>query len=118
ALVALWSSSAALVAIITATNRAYDVTEARPWWKQRLTAILLTIGLAVFILVSATLLVAGPELASWVASQVGLGAAFEWSWKILQWPVVFALIVTGFALVYYFAPNVEQDFIWLTPGSR
>lgn len=117
ALVALWSSSAALVAIIGATNRAYDVTEARPWWKQRLTAILLTIGLALFILVSATLVVAGPELASWVASRVGLGAAFEWSWKILQWPVIFALIVTGFALVYYFAPNVEQDFIWLTPGS-
>ncbi len=117
ALVALWSSSAALVAIINATNRAYDVTEARPWWKQRLTAILLTIGLALFILVSATLVVAGPELASWVASRVGLGAAFEWSWKILQWPVVFALIVTGFALVYYFAPNVEQEFIWLTPGS-
>src|SRR5690606_14072822 len=34
ALVALWSSSAALVAIIGATNRAYDVTAARPRRKQ------------------------------------------------------------------------------------
>jgi membrane protein len=116
-LIALWSASAALVAIISATNRAYDVEEARPWWKQRLTAILLTIGLAIFLLLSVVLIVAGPELAGWVARQVGLGAAFEWTWKILQWPLVFALIVTAFGLVYYFAPNVEQDYVWLTPGA-
>src|SRR5688572_24490850 len=30
---ALWSSSAAMVALIGAMNRAYDIEEARPWWK-------------------------------------------------------------------------------------
>ena len=48
----------------------------------------------------------------------GSGAAFEWGWKILQWPLVFALVSTGIALVYYFAPDAEQDWVWLTPGSR
>ena len=46
-----------------------------------------------------------------------LGPVFEWTWKILQWPLVFALASTGIALIYYFAPDVEQDWIWLTPGS-
>src|SRR5581483_9396835 len=32
---ALWSSSSALVSVIEAMNRAYDITEARPWWKVR-----------------------------------------------------------------------------------
>ena len=116
-LAALWSSSAALVALIDALNRVYDVDDSRPWWKQRLTAILLTIGLAAFIIVSATLALAGPELARWLAGRVGLGQAFEWTWRIVQWPLVFALVASGIGLVYHFAPDVEQDFVWLTPGS-
>jgi membrane protein len=114
---AIWSSSAAMVGLIDALNRAYDVEDARPWWKQRLIAILLTIGVAIFILLSIALVITGPQLAEYVAGQVGLGAAFEWTWKILQWPLVFALIATAFGLIYYFAPNVDQDFVWLTPGS-
>ena len=72
---AIWSSSAAMVAIIGTLNRAYDIDEGRPWWKVRLTAIILTIGTAIFILVSSTLVLAGPELVDAVASRIGLGAA-------------------------------------------
>ena len=32
---AVWSSSAALVAIVSSLNRAYDIEEGRPWWKVR-----------------------------------------------------------------------------------
>ena len=116
-LAALWSSSAALVALIDALNRAYDVEDARPWWKQRLTAILLTLGVALFILASFALVVFGPQMAEAIAERVGLGAAFEWTWKILQWPVVFLLVASAFGLVYYLAPDVDQDLVVLTPGS-
>jgi len=116
-LAALWSSSAAMVALIDSLNRAYDVEDARPWWKQRLTAILLTIGVAAFILASFALVIAGPQMADAIAGRFGLGGAFEWGWKILQWPLVFALVATAFGLVYYFAPDVDQDFVFLTPGS-
>ena len=116
-LAALWSSSAAMVALIDSLNRAYDVEDARPWWKQRLTALLLTVGVAAFILASFALVVVGPQLAESVASRLGLGSAFEWGWKILQWPLVFALVATAFGLIYYFAPDVDQDFVFLTPGS-
>jgi membrane protein len=116
-LAALWSSSAAMVAIIDALNRAYDVEDQRPWWKQRLTAILLTIGVAVFLLASFVLVVAGPQLAELLSARMGLGSVFEWTWKIVQWPLVFALVATAIGLIYYFAPDVEQDFVWITPGS-
>ena len=113
----LWSSSSAVVAMCGTLNAAYDITESRPWWKVRLTAIGLTIGLALFILVSMTLVVAGPALAEKIADLMRLGPLFTWSWKILQWPIVFVLVATAVALVYYFAPDAEQEWTWITPGS-
>jgi membrane protein len=114
---ALWSSSAGLTAVIESLNQAYDIQECRPWWKVRLTAIALTIALALFIIVSTVLVIAGPTLAERVADWFGMGAAFEWTWKILQWPIVFVLVATAIALVFYFAPDAEQEWIWITPGS-
>jgi membrane protein len=114
---ALWSSSAAMVAMISAMNKAYDIEEARPWWKVRLTAILLTIGFAVLIVVAFALIVGGAQAAGWAASRFGFGSAFVTAWTIAQWPIAFALVVTGIGLVYYYAPDAEQDWVWITPGA-
>ena len=114
---ALWSTSAAMSAVINTLNSAYDIDEGRPWWKVQLTATLLTLGVALFILVSFALVIVGPTLGAKVAASMHLGPAFAWTWNILQWPVVFALACTGIALIYYFAPDAEQDWVWLTPGS-
>ena len=116
-LMALWSSSAAMVSVIDAMNRAFDIEDSRPWWKRRLTAIALTIALALFILTSFGLIVAGPWLADFLGRQFGLAPAFTIAWKILQWPVVFLLASTGFGVVYYFAPDAEQEWVWITPGA-
>jgi len=113
----LWSSSSAVLSMCSTLNTAYDITEGRPWWKVRLTALGLTVGLALFILVSMTLIVAGPALAEKVAAMIGLGPAFVATWKVLQWPVVFMLVSTAFALLYYYAPDAEQSWVWITPGS-
>jgi membrane protein len=114
---ALWSSSAALVAVTGALNRAYDIEEGRPWWKVRLTAILLTVGVAFFALVALTLFVAGPEIGAAMAERFGMGAAFQTAWNILQWPVALALVVVAVGLIYYFAPDADQDWVFLTPGA-
>jgi len=116
-LMALWSSSAALVSVIDAMNRAFDIEDTRPWWKRRLIAIVLTICLALFILTSFGLIVAGPWLADFLGQQLGLAPAFATTWKVLQWPVVFLLASTGFGVVYYFAPDAEQEWVWITPGA-
>ena len=113
----LWSTSNAVVSMTSTLNAAYDITESRPWWKVRLIAIALTLGLAFFILVSMTLVIAGPTLAERIAETMRLGPVFEWGWKLLQWPLIFAMVSAGIALVYYFAPDAEQDLVWITPGS-
>jgi len=117
ALGALWSSSAALVSISEALNRAYDIEEGRPWWQVRLTAIALTIGLALVILTALTLVLAGPAVAGALGRRMGYGAAFEWTWLILQWPIAVLLVAFAIGVVYYFGPDAEQDWAWLTPGA-
>lgn len=113
----IWSSSGAMVSIISTLNAAYDITEARPLWKVRLIAIGLTLGVAFFILISMALVLVGPTVAEHLATTMHLGPAFKWTWWVLQWPIVFALVATGIGLVYYFAPDAEQDWMWITPGS-
>jgi membrane protein len=114
---ALWSSSAALVSIVGALNRAYDIDEGRPWWKVRLIAIGLTLAVAVTVLVALSLVLLGPTLAEKLGQTTGWGAPFEWTWLLLQWPLVFVLISTGIGVIYYFAPDADQDWAWITPGA-
>jgi membrane protein len=116
-LLTLWSSSGAMVSIITTLNAAYDITEGRPLWRVRLTAIGLTLGVAFFILLSMALVLVGPTLAEHLANTMHLGGAFKWTMWVVQWPVVLVLVATGIGLVYYFAPDAEQDWVWITPGS-
>jgi membrane protein len=114
---ALWSSSSAVVSVIGAMNRAYDVEESRPWWKVRLTAIALTIALSLMVVLAFTLIVLGPQLADFLASHFAFGNVFVWTWKIFQWPLAFVLVAVAIGLIYYFAPDAEQDWVWITPGS-
>ena len=114
---AIWSSSTAMTAISDTLNHAYDVEEGRPWWKVRLIAIALTVGVAVFILFATALVLAGPMLAEYLADWWYFGAAFEWTWNALQWPLAFALVNLAIGLIYYFAPDVEQEWTWLVPGA-
>ena len=116
-LAALWSSSAALVSIVGALNRAYDITEGRPWWHVRLVAIGLTLGAALFVLFALSLVLAGPALARYLGDTAGWGEPFKWAWLILQWPLAFALVSTAIGLVYYFGPDADQDWAWVSPGA-
>ena len=61
-------------------------------------------GLAVFIVASLTLVLVGPTLAEKVAVWAHMGQAFTWAWTIVQWPLVFALVTLGIALIYRSAP--------------
>src|SRR5437588_2052042 len=96
----IWSTSSGVNAIIDSLNQAYDIQEGRPWWKVRLTALILTVALAAFIIISTGLVIAGPTLAEKIADWFDLGLVFKWTWLVLQWPIVFALVSLGVALVY------------------
>jgi membrane protein len=114
---ALWSSSSAMTAVITTLNRAYDIEEFRPWWKTRAVAIALSLALAFFAVLALALVVGGADLGRAVASWLGFGEVFRVLWSILQWPAALLFVVFAIDLVYYFAPNADTRWVWVTPGS-
>jgi len=117
-LAALWAASNGMGAISESLNVAYHVEESRPWWKQHLIAIGLTIALAVLIISALVMVLCGGRLADWLAASYGFSDVFTIGWKILQWPIVIMFLLLGFALIYYWAPDLaDQDWKWVTPGA-
>ncbi|MCQ2028688.1 YihY/virulence factor BrkB family protein [Stutzerimonas zhaodongensis] len=116
-LVALWSASIGVRSLMNAMNRAYDVEEGRPTWKLMLLAVAYTIGLALILLATAGLMITGPQVMEWLASQIGLKEIVVTLWTWLRWPVIVILMMLVVALIYYVTPDVEQEFRFITPGS-
>ncbi len=52
-----------------------------------------------------------------MTNRIGLGSIFEVTWNILRWPVILIFLILAMAIIYYFAPDVEQEWKWITPGS-
>jgi len=117
-LAALWAASYGMGAISETLNGAYGVRESRPWWKVKLTAIGLTIVIAILTITALALVLYGGDIGEALATRLGLSEAFTLAWKILQWPIVLAFVLFAFALIYFFAPDLyDQKWSWITPGS-
>ena len=114
---ALWASSNAMVAIMNAMNKLYEVKEGRPFWKVRLTAIGLVIGLSLLVLLALVLLMFGTKIGGIIADRVDFGMFFRVIWDILLVPVILFLLSLAVATTYYFTPDVEQKWKWISPGS-
>lgn len=115
AVLALWSSSAALAGVADALNVAYGVEETRPWWRVRLRALGLTVALSFFMIVAFVLAVGSAPLANLVAEAFGpLGGA---ALLAVNWLVVIAAVTLVVATIYDACPNVDLPWRWFSPGS-
>ena len=115
---ALWSASSGVGAMIDSLDKAYEVEENRPWWKQKAISMGLTIVLAILVLSASGLALYGGAAAEAVGSHLALGTTVVSAWKIVQWPVVVGFMFLAFAITYYFAPNIKSpEWNWVTPGS-
>jgi membrane protein len=115
---AVWTATGAMSALIKAVNRAYERLETRPFWKQRLIALVLVVATGVVLAGMFLLIIFGGALGDAVVRRTGLGDTFKLFWNIARWPIAFGAVLLFFALVYYLAPNLSQrSWRWLTPGS-
>ena len=109
ALLAVWAGSNVFSALIDALNRAYDVEDSRPWWKQKMIAVASVLVIGLVILTSTVLILGGDQLGGWIADRLALGSAVRTALGYLQIPIGFALLMTIAALSYYFLPNLRQS---------
>jgi len=114
---ALWSASRGVDAIRTALNLAYDVKESRPWWKTQGMALAITVLGAVLVLVSVAVIALGGKAGEWLATHLGVAEVYAVVWSWSRWPITMFLIMLVAALLYYFLPDVEQEWRFITPGS-
>ncbi len=116
-LLTLWGVSGAFRSVMKAMNAMYEIEEARPTWKRYLLSVLLSLGTAALLLFALALILFGPQLGAAVGDSVGLGSVPRLLWNVVLWPVLFCEVLLAFSLVYYFAPDVEQSFRWVSLGS-
>jgi membrane protein len=113
-IVSLWSASMGMIAVMDTLNAAYKVKETRSLIKQYTIAIGLTLGLTLLVAVSVLIVVLGNQLVGLLAP----GNAIAIAWKIIQWPLVLAVLLLALAITYHFAPNLKnRKWYWITPGS-
>ena len=117
-LVALWAASAYVGAFMAASDRVYEIVRRRPFW----TGLPLRVGLALLLLLllslrSAAVALVGP-FGHWVAGATGIGTGPLHLWTWIKWPLLIALGLLLFTLLYEFTPSRRPPALWrLVPGA-
>jgi membrane protein len=114
---AIWSASSGMYAVMQQLNTTYDVKEGRPFWKARGTSILLTLVYVVMVIGAFGLIVLGGVIQAWLASLVGWSEPLLIFFATFRWVIIALLLLLALACIYYFGPDVEQKFRFITPGS-
>lgn len=117
-LLALWSASAGIDSVRIVLNDVYDLEESRSWWKYKLTAVLLTLGLAVLVIIVIATIFYGSQYLTSVLTGFGLESSARIVAGILSFVLIIAALNTAFAFVYAFAPShAPFEWKWITPGA-
>lgn len=114
---ALWSASRGVDALRGALNLSYDVRETRPFWKTNGISILVTIATAGLVLVSVAAFALGGDVGLWLAEKAHVDSFWAVAWNFARWPFTAMLIMFVAALLYYFLPDVQQEWRFIRPGS-
>jgi membrane protein len=111
-LLALWSASSGMKALITGINMTYDETETRKFFKLRGLALLLTLGAMVLLAVALALIVGFPAVPdTWPT-------VLQWVAAVVRFVLLAALLVLGLAVLYRYAPDRDQPrWTWVSWGS-
>ena len=116
-IIVIWAASSGMEALITSLNVAYEARSSRGLLKERLLAILLTVSLSGLTLAALSMLFFGGAIGDRISRSYGFGETFQTIWGLARWPISAACLLFGLDLLYYFAPNVEQKWKWVTPGA-
>ena len=111
--VTLWLSSSLYVAVIDAINRIYGVEERRGFLKLRLIAIGMTL-LQAAILVGSLLIILSQ---TWMLRWLNLGDLGTVVATVTLYGTMLIMVLSSFALTFFIAPDAEQRWEWVTPGS-
>ena len=116
--IGLNGASGAFGAAGRALNVVYAVDEARGFVRRKLVDIGWTIVVIVLGITALVSVFLGGDVAKDLFGKIGLGETAGAVWTFARWFVAGAAMMLTFAVIYAFAPDVEQRrFQWISPGS-
>ena len=111
---ALWSASSGVQNLMAATNTAYDEKETRGFVKLKGTALLLTLGAIVFMLLAIALIGVAPVL----VKALGASGLVSLVVNVLRWVLLLGLLLVALAVVYRVAPDRDAPRAkWVSVGA-
>ncbi|MCB0880628.1 MAG: YihY/virulence factor BrkB family protein [Thermoleophilia bacterium] len=102
---AMWSGSGAMNAMMRAMNGVYGVKETRDFVKQRVTAVAMLAWALLAVVLVVGLLILGPVLSRWLGDAVGNRGVTSALWWTLQWPLLVIGVMASFAGMLLLGPN-------------
>jgi membrane protein len=113
-LLSLWGGSKAMKALIEGLNVMYGEEERRNFLKLNLSALLLTLVMAVGVIVAVGLVAVLPA----AIGVLGLGKSTELLVSALRWPLLLVFFLIGLSVLYRFAPNRDDaQWKWVSWGA-
>ncbi len=110
--IALWSASAGMKHLIEGVNGAYDEDETRGYVKLRLTAIVLTVGVAVFLVVAVGVITVLPGIFD------HLGVVGSILLAVARFGGLLAAFIVGLGVLYRYGPDRDKpEWRWVSWGS-
>src|SRR5215469_7761726 len=112
-LFSIWTATAGMSAVMETLNAAYEVRETRSFVQRNAIAIGLTLVTAALMLAAAAIVVTGAS-ATPAPERLTLIILL----KAAEWLAAISLVLLGFALIYFLAPDIKQQkWHWVTPGA-
>ena len=113
-LLALWSASSAVRTLMEALNVAYHEEESRGTIRFYGTALILTFGGVIAVVIAIALVVGVPAF----LKLIGLGGILETVLALVRWRVLAVLAILGFAVLYRYGPSrAKPRWRWVTWGA-
>ena len=91
--------------------------ESRPFWKVKIMAILLTVGMVIVIAVTLTLPVFGDLILKWVSFLTEVPPLVSSVLNIVRWVLGSLVMLVVLMLLYFVAPDVRLEWTYVIPGS-
>jgi membrane protein len=114
---ALWGAAGGIGTFMKGLNRAYRVTENRPFWKTQMYSLMTTILMTVIMIGGVGLYTFGRSLGELIAADFGLGPKFLAAWEWIRVPAVDIGLVLVLVFMYRALPNVSVSWRGAVPGA-
>ena len=114
---AFYGAAGGVGSLVKGLNRAYEVTETRPFWMVQALGLGTMVALALLMLAGVLLYTVGEWLGDFLANRLGLGEVFRGVWTVLRGPGVavgLCLVLVG---AYRVLPNAPVRVIRALPGA-